>query len=321
MGIPGSGLLRAVVSSATGVLGGPAEPRRARFFEERIHIAVRGLRDRNEDDAALLARDMLRAYLTEMANPLTPILGAGAALSAAVGAVLDAGLIIAVTAVSGLIGAIQRNSTDRAVARLRREAAVMASAVRDGRETSVPADELAVGDVPLTARQLLLVNLFTDLAPAMAVVLRPPHPEAAGRMLHEGPEASLGSALTEETVVRAVATTLGATAGWLAARFTGRAVRARTVALVALVGTQLGQTLLAGGRSRTIVAASLGSMAALAAVVQTPGLSHFFGCTPLGPVGWAIALTAATGATASSLVLPAAVSRVPAAVTRARAAL
>ncbi|MER5177545.1 cation-translocating P-type ATPase [Streptomyces sp. NPDC002896] len=179
----------------------------------------------------------------------------------------------------------------------------------------------ATGTSPLTARQLLLVNLFTDLAPAMAVALRPPHPEAAERMLHEGPEASLGSALTEETVVRAVATTLGATAGWLAARFTGRAARARTVALVALVGTQLGQTLLAGGRSRTIVAASLGSMAALAAVVQTPGLSHFFGCTPLGPIGWAIALSAAAGATASSLVLPAAVRRAPEVVSRVRAAL
>src|SRR5689334_24241807 len=39
-----------------------------------------------------------------------------------------------------------------------------------------------------------------------------------------------------------------------------RSVRARTVALVALVGTQLGQTLLAGGRSGAIVGSSLGSL-------------------------------------------------------------
>ncbi|MFF4351716.1 HAD-IC family P-type ATPase [Streptomyces sp. NPDC001530] len=172
----------------------------------------------------------------------------------------------------------------------------------------------ATGTSPLTARQLLLVNLFTDLAPAMAVALRPPRPEAAERMLHEGPEASLGTALTEETVVRAVATTLGATVGWLGARFTGRAARARTVALVALVGAQLGQTLLAGGRSRSILVSSLGSMAALAVVVQTPGLSHFFGCTPLGPVAWAIAWSSATAATVCSLFLPAVVSRVRASV-------
>ncbi|MER6010087.1 cation-translocating P-type ATPase [Streptomyces bluensis] len=169
---------------------------------------------------------------------------------------------------------------------------------------------LATGTSPLTARQLLLVNLFTDLAPAIAVALRPPHPEAAERMLHEGPEASLGAALTEETVIRAVATTFGATAAWLPARLTGRPVRARTVALVALVGAQLGQTLLAGGTSRAIVVSSLGSLAALAAVVQTPVLSQFFGCTPLGPVGWSIALSAATAATLSSLFLPALIARV-----------
>lgn len=175
----------------------------------------------------------------------------------------------------------------------------------------------ATGASPLTARQLLLVNLFTDLAPAIAVALRPPHPEAAERMLHEGPEASLGTALTEETVTRAVATVFGATAGWLAARPTGRAVRARTVALVALVGTQLGQTLLAGGTSSAIVVSSLGSLAALAAVVQTPVLSQFFGCTPLGPVAWTIALTSATAATLSSLFLPA---FLPAVIARVRAA-
>ncbi|MBA2808209.1 cation-transporting P-type ATPase [Streptomyces sp. KM273126] len=163
---------------------------------------------------------------------------------------------------------------------------------------------VATGTSPLTARQLLLVNLFTDLAPAIAVALRPPHPEAAERMLHEGPESSLGEALAEETVTRAVATTFGATAAWLPARLTGRPVRARTIALVALVGAQLGQTLLAGGTSRAIVVSSLGSLAALAAVVQTPVLSQFFGCTPLGPVAWTIALSAATAATLSSLFLP-----------------
>ncbi|MEW2467781.1 cation-transporting P-type ATPase [Streptomyces sp. NPDC046994] len=165
------------------------------------------------------------------------------------------------------------------------------------------------GSSPLTARQLLLVNLFTDLAPAIAVALRPPNPETAERLLHEGPEVSLGTALTEETVCRAVATALGATAGWLAARFTGRAARARTVALVALVTTQLGQTLLAGGRSWEIVGSSLGSLAALAAVVQTPVLSQFFGCTPLGPMAWTIALSAAVGATVASPFLPALVGR------------
>jgi cation-transporting ATPase I len=83
-----------------------------------------------------------------------------------------------------------------------------------------------------------------------------------------------------------------------------RRPRADTVALVALVGAQLGQTLVAGGRSPIVVGASLVSFGALATVVQIPGLSHFFGCRPLGPVGWTIAGTASALATGASVVLP-----------------
>ncbi|MDU0291319.1 HAD-IC family P-type ATPase [Saccharothrix longispora] len=152
------------------------------------------------------------------------------------------------------------------------------------------------GRSPLTARQLLLVNLLTDLAPAMAIALSRPAGESVPELLREGPTSSLGSALTRDVSARAVTTALGATAAWTAARFTGRARRASTVALVALVGTQLGQTLLTGGADRAVLAASLGSAAALAGVVQTPGVSRFFGCTPLGPVGWTIALSSAAAA-------------------------
>jgi cation-transporting ATPase I len=166
------------------------------------------------------------------------------------------------------------------------------------------------GQSPLTARQLLLVNLLTDLAPALAVALRAPAPATADTLRAEGPEASLADALTQDIVARGAATTLGASSAWLAARLTGRAARARTVGLVALVGTQLGQTLVVGRHSRSVVAASVLSAGALAGVVQTPGVSQFFGCTPIGPVGWLIAGGAAAGATAGSLLLPSAVARV-----------
>lgn len=163
---------------------------------------------------------------------------------------------------------------------------------------------LLTGTSPLTARQLLLVNLLTDLAPAVAIALRAPPPEAAGELLAEGPDVSLGSALTEEVAVRAVATGGAATAAWVAARMTGRPARARTVGLAALVGTELGQTLLVGGRSPTVALASLASTGVLIAVVQTPGVSQFFGCTPLGPVGWTIAAGSSITGTAGSLLLP-----------------
>ena len=143
---------------------------------------------------------------------------------------------------------------------------------------------------PMNARQFLLVNLVTDLAPALAVAVRPPADTTAETLLREGPESSLGASLTRDLILRAVATTAGATSAWGIARMTSTAGRASTVGLVALVGTQLGQTLVAGGgRSPTVVLTAVSSAAALVAVVQTPGLSHFFGCRPIGPLGWATA--------------------------------
>lgn len=105
---------------------------------------------------------------------------------------------------------------------------------------------LLTGRAPLTARQFLLVNLLTDLAPALAVALRPPDPDEADDLLNEGPSASLGRQLNRDIALRAATTTLGASTAWALARLTGRRRRASTVALAALVGTQLGQTLVIG---------------------------------------------------------------------------
>lgn len=161
------------------------------------------------------------------------------------------------------------------------------------------------GDTGLNARQLLLVNLLTDVAPAMAIALRPPPETTAEALLHEGPEASLGDRLTSDILWRAAITGGATAAAWLGTRRRGHGAYAGTVALVALVGAQLGQTLAAGGRSAAVVATSVGSLAALGAIVQTPGLSQLFGCTPLGPVGWTTGLGAAALATTASGVLPA----------------
>jgi len=163
---------------------------------------------------------------------------------------------------------------------------------------------LLAGSSPLSARQLLLVNLLTDLVPALTVALRSPPQEAMASLLAEGPDISLGSALTDEIAVRAVATALAASGGWAAGRMTGTAVRARTIGLAALVGTEIGQTLLVGGRSPAVVAGSVVSLGILVAVVQTPGISQFFGCVPIGPVGWTIASASSLAGTAGSRLLP-----------------
>jgi cation-transporting ATPase I len=160
---------------------------------------------------------------------------------------------------------------------------------------------LVAGRSPLNARQLLAVNLLTDLAPALAIALqRPPTTHVDLRTV--GPEDSLGGQLTREIAVRAAATAAGATGAWTAARITGTPTRAGTVALVALVGAQLGQTLLTGHRSPLVVGSCLLSAGALVAIVQTPGVSQFFGSRPLGPVGWTIAGGSATLASAGALV-------------------
>ena len=62
--------------------------------------------------------------------------------------------------------------------------------------------------------------------------------------------------------------------------------------LVALVGTQLGQTLLTDWRSPLVVATTLASAAVLLAIVETPGVSRLFGCTPIGPLAWTVAIAA-----------------------------
>jgi cation-transporting P-type ATPase I len=166
------------------------------------------------------------------------------------------------------------------------------------------------GTAPLNPRQLMLVNLLTDMAPALAIALREPPDRTPERLLHSGPDASLGRALTTQIALRAAATAAGATTAWSLARVTGTPTRARTVGLAALVGTQLGQTLVAGGRSPLVLGATALSVGALVATIQTPGISQFFGCRPLGPVGWTIAIGSAAGATGASVVLPWTVRRV-----------
>ncbi|MEU5563082.1 cation-translocating P-type ATPase [Micromonospora musae] len=169
----------------------------------------------------------------------------------------------------------------------------------------------ATGQSALNGRQLLLVNLLTDLAPALAIAVRPPSADRADGLLQEGPDTSLGGTLNREIGLRAGATALGATAAWALARYTGSPRRAGTVALVSLVGTQLGQTVLAGGTSPAVLASTAVSLGALTAVVQTPGLSQFFGCTPLGPIGWGIATGSAFGATFANGALSRLVERLP----------
>jgi cation-transporting ATPase I len=172
---------------------------------------------------------------------------------------------------------------------------------------------LLSGTAPLTTRQMLLVNLFTDLFPAMAVAVTP---QRQGRTTGEGDEEAdagpleamprvLGAPLIRQIRHRALTTCLGAVTAWLIGRFTpGSARRAGTMALCGVVGTQLAQTLADRRDSPLVRVTALGSAVALVALIQTPGVSHLFGCTPLGPFGWAGVAAAIALALAGGRTLP-----------------
>lgn len=180
------------------------------------------------------------------------------------------------------------------------------------------------GRAPVGTRQLLLVNLLTDMFPALAVAVTPrfaqpdepadwdrPDQEAEQRLrAHQRailmePTPSLDTPLMRQIVTRGAVTAAGATAAWAIGRWTpGTERRTSTMGLTALVTTQLAQTLLTRRHSPLVVATALGSAAVLVGIVQTPGVSHFFGCTPLGPVAWSGVGAATATTTALSLLAP-----------------
>ncbi|MFG2811816.1 HAD-IC family P-type ATPase [Streptomyces sp. NPDC048410] len=169
---------------------------------------------------------------------------------------------------------------------------------------------LLSGTAPLSTRQMLLVNLFTDLFPAMAVAVTPKDgddTEVRGRSASPEDAAGgvLGAPLIRQIRHRALTTALGAITAWLIGRFTpGTARRASTMALCGVVGTQLVQTLLDRRDSNLVRVTALGSAAALVAVIQTPGISRLVDCTPLGPMAWAGVALAIALALAGQRTLP-----------------
>ena len=178
------------------------------------------------------------------------------------------------------------------------------------------------GRAPVGTRQLLLVNLLTDMFPALAVAVTSQYvePDEAeyesaedaeeARRQHRravltGPTPSLDAPLMRQIVTRGAVTAAGATAAWAIGRWTpGTERRTATMGLTALVTTQLAQTLLTRRHSPLVVATALGSAGVLVGIVQTPVLSQFFGCTPLGPVAWSGVLGSTAGATAISALAP-----------------
>jgi magnesium-transporting ATPase (P-type) len=154
------------------------------------------------------------------------------------------------------------------------------------------------GQAPLTTRQLLLVNIVTDAFPATALAISQPR-----RPMPFGGRGPDEKALLRAVTLRGTTTASATLAAWFMGRLTGFPRRASTVALVALVSTQLAQTLLES-RSPMVLATAGGSFAALALLISIPGISQFMGCTPLGPIGWGQALASTAAAIAGAAIVP-----------------
>ncbi|TFV54429.1 cation-translocating P-type ATPase [Mycobacterium sp. PS03-16] len=161
------------------------------------------------------------------------------------------------------------------------------------------------GRSPLNTRQLLLVNMMTDALPAAALAVSPSN-GAEGDAGH-GPDRA---ALWRTVAIRGTTTAAAATVAWFLGGSVVGSRRASTVALVALVSTQLGQTLI-DSHSPLVVATALGSLTTLGVLISIPGVSHLLGCTPLDPLGWAQALGTAGVATAAAAIAPQMIERLP----------
>ena len=144
---------------------------------------------------------------------------------------------------------------------------------------------------PLTTRQVLAVNLVTDVLPAIAVAVQEPAHRELAALSREG-TVSLGTPLRNDILRRGAATAIPSIAAYLLAGPRRDPVRAQTVAFSTVVTTQLAQTL-ALGRARgqltgAVAAGVAGSAAVLAAAIALPPLQSFFGLALPSPYGLAL---------------------------------
>src|SRR6266567_4260385 len=159
---------------------------------------------------------------------------------------------------------------------------------------------------PLTARQILSMNVITDLLPATAVALQQPEHHILAGLDREG-AAALGRPLRNEIFRRAITSAGPALVSYLIMLGSSTLPEARTVAYASIIATQLAQTLDAGrsegGLTRSVFAAVAGSTGVLLATLTIPPLRDFLTLVTPSPFGWALIGAGALTAVVMSRVL------------------
>lgn len=89
----------------------------------------------------------LRTLARQFESSLVIILLVAAAVSFALGDVLDGGVILAAIVINIIVGFLQENRAERALAALQKVAAFTATILRDGRERDIPSTDVVPGDI------------------------------------------------------------------------------------------------------------------------------------------------------------------------------
>jgi cation-transporting ATPase I len=131
---------------------------------------------------------------------------------------------------------------------------------------------------PLTTRQVLAVNLITDVLPAVAIAVQEPeHRDLAG-LAREGTR-GLDAPLRRDVLRRGIATAVPSFGAYLIAARAGDPAQARAVAFSTVVTTQLGQTVQLGRAEGRLTGPVIGAVAAttgfLALALTAPPLQGF----------------------------------------------
>lgn len=145
---------------------------------------------------------------------------------------------------------------------------------------------------PLTTRQILTVNLVTDVFPAVSVAVQPPEHRNLAQLSREGGSA-LDAPLRADVMRRGIATALPSFGAYVLASGLVGSAAGSTVAYISIVTSQLAQTIDLGqaeGRlNSSVLGAVGGSLVVLAGTIVLPPLRTFLGLSSPSLVGVAIA--------------------------------
>jgi magnesium-transporting ATPase (P-type) len=163
------------------------------------------------------------------------------------------------------------------------------------------------GPSPLTTRQVLTINLLTDVLPALSVAIQPPEHRNLAALSREGGTA-LDVPLRADIIRRGIATGAPSFGAYMLASRTINPAVGRSVAYLSIVTTQLAQTVdlgqAEGGLTGPVLGAAGGSLGVVAATLAVPGLRDFLGLAQLTLPGVLIAAGASLLAVLLGRALP-----------------